>query len=296
MSELPSPDVFLASAVQFLVEGGENDAATLLLSCSIQLAIEQRENFNGEEWEVVNIGVFGPRAAYDGIRDTWSDTGKAIRAAFEAVLPWDKQSFEVIPRAQLVEADSGWRQELQKVIQGTGVDNQGVPIEGSDIQVWHGLRFRSKTEIKIAQALQGRAVLFFPNCRARLRMEDGFGNREPDFLVCQEGKWGILQVDGEPWHGGHTRAREQNDDRLFHAYGVRVVQHYSANECWNNTNRVIDEFLQFLGMVHFAPGNMVTVRAMRIGNSRLTQLWKPLRPCLNCHQVSEPCQFLRTNG
>ncbi len=36
------------------------------------------------------------------------------------------------------------------------------------------------------------------------------------------------------------------------------------------------------GMVHFAPGNMVTVRAMRIGNSRLTQLWKPLRPCLNC--------------
>ncbi len=43
------------------------------------------------------------------------------------------------------------------------------------------------------------------------------------------------------------------------------------------------------GMVHFAPGNMVTVRAMRIGNSRLTQLWKPLRPCLNCHQVSEPC-------
>jgi len=47
-----------------------------------------------------------------------------------------------------------------------------------------------------------------------------------------------------------------------------------------------------IGMVHFAPGNMVTVRAMRIGNSRLTQLWKPLRPCLNCHQVSEPCPII----
>jgi hypothetical protein len=50
------------------------------------------------------------------------------------------------------------------------------------------------------------AVQFLVEGGCRMRLEDGFTIREPGFLVCQDGKWGILQVDGEPWHGGHTRA------------------------------------------------------------------------------------------
>lgn len=243
MSELPSSDMFVASAVQFLVEGNENDAATILLSCSAQL-------FPGEHYDLgrqaVDIVLYGSRAIHD-VLDSWDNPiGKAIRVALNAAIPWDMYPDTIIPRAQRVEIDNDWRQELQKVIKGTGVDNQGVPIAGSDLQLWHGLRFRSKTEIKIAQTLQGRGALFFPNCRSRIRVEDGYVLREPDFLVCQEGKWGILQVDGEPWHGGHTRAKEQKDDLSFHKYGIKVVLHFSANECWNSTDSVVDEFLQLL--------------------------------------------------
>lgn len=246
MSDLPSPDVFLASAIQFLVEGGENDAAALLLSCTVELSIQIQNDSWGEDYEEVSVGVFGPRAAYDGIEESGSDIGGAIRKAFEAMLPLGVYSCRVNARAQRIEIDGSWREELKKVVRGTGVSNQGVPIEGRDIQLWHGLRFRSRTEVKIAESLQGRGILFFPNCRCRIVQDDGYIVREPDFLICQEGKWGILQVDGEPYHGGHTRAKEQKDDRLFHRFGVAVIQHVSAHECWTNTNSVVDEFLRLL--------------------------------------------------
>jgi len=246
--ELPPPDVFLASAVQFLVEGGENEAATVLLACSkIDLALQNGTYWtNGKDLQAVSIELVGPRAVVDALQDERKPLAMDIRRALDALMPSDKCIASLTARAQYVSIDDGWREELQKVIEGTGVSNQGTPIEGKAVELWHGLRFRSKTERRIAQVLQTRNALFFPNCRARLKLDDGFGTREPDFLVCQEGQWGILQVDGEPYHGGHTRAKEQNDDRLFQAYGLIVVQHYSANDCWNNTDHVVDQFLRLL--------------------------------------------------
>ncbi len=247
MSELPSADVFLASAVQFLVEGNETEAAAILLSCSVELVpLDQYDYWDNVSSQGVNIIVFGPRAAYNTLDAPGNPPGNTIREAFRAAMPWDKYINDVIPRAQPGPFDQSWRRELEKVIKGKGVNNQAVPIEGSEIQLWHGLRFRSKVEVKIAQSLQGRGVLYFPNCLCRIRQEDGFGLKEPDFLVCQEGKWGILEVDGEPWHGGHTRAKEQKKDISFHRYGIKVVLHFSASECWSNPDAVVDEFLQLL--------------------------------------------------
>lgn len=250
MSTLPPPDAFLASAVQYLVEGSENDAAAILLGCTIEL--EPRgtwDYFGGKGREAVDVEIAGPRMVVDALADWDNSIGKSIQRAISALMPSDKYANSVVAWAQYIEIDGNWRQELQKMIKGNDGLNQGMPIEGSEIQVWHGLRFRSKTEVKIAQTLQGRNVLFFPNCRARLRIEDGFGSREPDFLVCQEGKWGILQVDGEPWHSGYTRAKEQRDDLSFQKYGIKVVLHFSANRCWENTDGVVDEFLDLLDRI-----------------------------------------------
>jgi len=58
-----------------------------------------------------------------------------------------------------------------------------------------GLRFRSKSEIKIYDELKKRHVLFFANATAVLGGKNT--KREPDFLICQNGKWGILEVIGE---------------------------------------------------------------------------------------------------
>ncbi len=62
---------------------------------------------------------------------------------------------------------------------------------------WNGWQFRSQAEVKIAEALDRAGVLFFPKATARLTTPEGRTNQSPHFLVCSEGKLGILVVDGE---------------------------------------------------------------------------------------------------
>jgi uncharacterized protein YjbI with pentapeptide repeats len=122
------------------------------------------------------------------------------------------------------------------------VSNQGVkaPYE------WNNFYFRSKTEIKIAEALDRAGVLFYPNCKARLNAPEGRNGRESDFLVFHTGKWGILEVDGEPWHPPSRTVHDHERDRLFKAHGIRIVEHYDATRCWNQPDKVVEEFLKIL--------------------------------------------------
>lgn len=73
-------------------------------------------------------------------------------------------------------------------------------VEAVSARIWNNLRFRSESEVRIAQALDRAGVLFLPNCKARLGSPEGRRNRESDFMICYEGKWGILEMDGEPFH------------------------------------------------------------------------------------------------
>lgn len=120
--------------------------------------------------------------------------------------------------------------------------NQGVGAK----YTWEKLRFRSNEEIEIASALDSRGVLFYPNCKARLKTSTGQENKETDFLVFYQGKWGILEVDGEPWHPPTRTVHDHERDRLFKVHGIRVVEHYDANRCWNEPDRVVQEFLEIL--------------------------------------------------
>ncbi|HYW18836.1 MAG TPA: pentapeptide repeat-containing protein [Nodularia sp. (in: cyanobacteria)] len=87
----------------------------------------------------------------------------------------------------------------------TNINNQGVQFySNSTIHTWENLRFRSKTEIKIAEALDRTGVLFVPNSLARLNTAKGRENKEADFLICYNGKWGVLEVDG-PFHTAERR-------------------------------------------------------------------------------------------
>lgn len=87
----PSEDsVVLASAARFLVDGGEEDAASVLLSCSFSLEFWR----SGDTWYVgdeihdaLHVKLIGPRAAYEILNDSSHPTTQAIRRALEAVLP-----------------------------------------------------------------------------------------------------------------------------------------------------------------------------------------------------------------
>jgi len=95
------------------------------------------------------------------------------------------------------------------------------------VLAWNNLRFRSASEVRIAEALERAQVLFLPNCMARLgcsRRE----NRETDFLICHPGKWGILEVDGPLSHPPPRKVDDDDRARLFKAHGIRLVEHFDA--------------------------------------------------------------------
>jgi hypothetical protein len=114
------------------------------------------------------------------------------------------------------------------------------------------LRFRSRGEVAIYDELKRRNVLFFPNPAAVLgttQAEWGkkVEKREPDFLICYKGKWGILEINGDDFHTGIVQTAKDHDRaRLFNHYGVFFIQAYPLERCKKQASDVVDEFLQLL--------------------------------------------------
>ena len=135
---------------------------------------------------------------------------------------------------------------LSKTSQNDNINNQGVQFySNSTIHTWENLRFRSKTEIKIAEALDRTGVLFVPNSLARLTTAKGRENKEADFLICYNGKWGVLEVDG-PFHTAERRVEEQERERIFKKNGIKVVERFDAERCYNNPDEVVQEFFKMI--------------------------------------------------
>ncbi|OUL25440.1 hypothetical protein BV378_15320 [Nostoc sp. RF31YmG] len=118
---------------------------------------------------------------------------------------------------------------------------------------WEEIQFRSIPELKIAQALDQAQVLFLPNCLVRLNGSIKIQSRvskEPDFLVCYQGKWGILEVDGH-YHTPERRVEEQERERLFRHHGIRVIERFDASRCDKYPQEVVKEFLQIIESMHY---------------------------------------------
>jgi len=123
-------------------------------------------------------------------------------------------------------------------------DNQTGLIE------WGGMCFRSKTEVKIAQALYNKQVLFFANTRGQVSCKNSPvsnsllpGRIEVDFLVFYQGKCMILEVDGLHHQEASQTVRDYARDRVLLREGIPTAR-FTANECSNRTEDVIVEFLQ----------------------------------------------------
>lgn len=243
MSNQFDSDRLLASAARFLIDGGEDDAASVLLSCSLDVYGSGDHWMDGDrQLSAVGVNLSGPRVAYDILKDGSNPITEAIRRALEAVLPSDTYWRHIDVQAELLDIDPGWRTELLEIARGKGVSNQAVQRPKV---VWNNLNFRSHSELRIAQALDRFGVLFLPNCKARLGVKPR-QNREPDFLICHNGKWGILEVDGEDFHPPSRTAQDHERDRLFQSHGILVVQHFAADECFENADGVVKKFLDIL--------------------------------------------------
>lgn len=243
----PSDEQVLASAAQFLIEGGEEDAASVILACS--LALETiGGGFSGNEYvHSVRVNLRGPRSAFDMLNNREHPVTKAILEAVQAVLPDTVYVEYVSAHAALVTLDPDWQRELLQIARGKGIHNQVADVTTTRVRVWNGLRFRSESEVRIAQALDRASVLFLPNCKARVTDDTGVRlNREPDFLVCIDGKWGIIEVDGELFHPPSRTVHDHERDGLFKQQGVSVVEHFDATDCFNRPDDVVRTFLALL--------------------------------------------------
>ena len=106
------------------------------------------------------------------------------------------------------------------------------------------MKFGSISEVRIAQALASRGVLFFPLPLA-VRGETGasyMDRREPDFLVCHDGVWGILEVAFHP----DRYEKDADKDVWFKTSGIVHIQNYPAEHCFNHPSEVVDAFLHLL--------------------------------------------------
>jgi uncharacterized protein YjbI with pentapeptide repeats len=170
-----------------------------------------------------------------------SFNGADLRGAELDDLATDSASFDG--------ADLRGTYKVTKTDKATGYHNQGLPFGlRKRLDTWKGLRFRSKTEIIIAEALDRAGVLFLPNCLARLNHPsepEGRGNKEADFLICHQGKWGVIEVDG-PHHTPDRRVEEQERERLFRQHGIRVVERFDAARCYEQPDEVVKQFLQII--------------------------------------------------
>jgi Protein of unknown function (DUF559) len=108
---------------------------------------------------------------------------------------------------------------------------------------WKGMIFRSKSEIKIAKTLDHRGIFFIPPVHVRMNAAKATRqSRELDFVICHQGKWGVLEVDG-PYHNAQNDAER---DRLLRTHGIANIQRFNSKRCYSSPNTVIDEFLRRL--------------------------------------------------
>lgn len=242
MSKHSDSDRLIASAAKYLIDGGDNDAAAILLACTIE-AIKRGEG-GFEEDEPVSVYLRGPRAANDVLNNWNHPLHQSLRGALAAIIPHDTYLASISIRTDIVELDPEWKDELEGIARGKTVNNN----QGR--HSWRNLHFASVSEMKVAHALDDAGVLFFPNSKARLNGPEGRENRIPDFLVCKEGKWGILEVDGEEWHPASRAVHDHARDRHFQKHGIRVVQHFDATDCFATPKKVVSDFLSVLDQAY----------------------------------------------
>jgi hypothetical protein len=239
---------FMYNLARFLVDSDQPDAVRLLRLCSVE-ASEETDEWNNT---VLRLVFVGPRRAYNVLRNN-NDSGaewdlyKAIRTAVNAVLPKPFDCAEIDARIRLVDPPAGrWQDTTADLLAGGPVDNQAVGFDQTQ-RSYEGLGFRSESEVRIAQALDRMRAMYLPNCRGRVGSHpEARHSIEADFIVFLNGKWGVLEVDGEPFHAPERSAHEHDRDRTFKRHGAAVVERFDAKRCYNEPDRVVAEFLTLL--------------------------------------------------
>ena len=239
----------LARAVNYLMEGGERREAMLLAECRLGLETAGDDLLGLIHEDRVVMRLRATRSTYDVLRVTETHRARHV-TRIEAALTIAAEAFGIAVGSVQVSliaerAPDDWRDRIRTALSVRG----GEERTSEDPFRWNGFALKSPGELAIAEELDRRGVLFFPNALCRLSAGDDRSNREVDFLVCHEGRWGVLEVDGVRSHRGRAVV-DSKRDRLFTLHGVRAVERFPHKECVEAPAKKVDEFLAVLGARH----------------------------------------------
>jgi hypothetical protein len=168
--------------VQFLLDHDYREAAAI----AVESAIE--ESYAGS-YDPIELRIWLPTSAY-GIVNTNEHLKKAMEKALRVVSqghitdqngnPVDVPITFIV---NLMQVEEGWQDVIRRLIVQSQDPNQGAITEkafsgkGKQPYLYNEMKFGSKSEIRIAQELEARGVLFFP---LPLAVRAETGNRYQD--------------------------------------------------------------------------------------------------------------------
>jgi hypothetical protein len=231
---VPDERAFLHTVQVYLEGRGQTDIAALLDGAAC--GISPSASYSGNRWGALATTVMfyvpGER-----LRSFSGKVRRTLWLAADAVIPknagFDVEGIDVAPFLEKPP-------EIDPLPLNAGSLGSRAAVEHD------GLRFRSRAEIHVYDALKRRDVLFFPNAAAVLGGRAEEDKKEPDFLVCRNGRWGVLEVMGETYHPSATAIRDHDRARLFKDYGLVVIEFYDALRCSSQPEVVVDDFLRRL--------------------------------------------------
>lgn len=237
--------------VQLLVDSGYSEIAAI----AIESEIEPIMDFDFNESWLVGFVISIPSAAYALVNQDEQMKKVIQRSILSTVRGHYGQSVQedqlkFIYRVKLLDIEEGWVNIIKNLIANGQNPNQATITEkiftrdNKQPYSYNEMKFASKSEIRIAQELENRNILFFPlplAVRAETR-ELYKDHREPDFLICNDGVWGILEVSYHP----DRYEKDKEKDAWFKKSGILCVEHHTAERCFNEPSKVVDEFLSIL--------------------------------------------------
>ncbi|MFC4454108.1 hypothetical protein [Deinococcus sonorensis] len=248
-------DSFKHTLVSLLLQQNGQTLAGILVDSTFTF---ETDGNNHEQIIVIEVPVayfsyFGDGPDFPFAATTRDALGEI---AFGHLTDWNGAFYRpgVLFRVQLETPDPAWQEKVKAVLAEGGVTNQAFVTDlmfsratpKREVITYNELKFASRTEVRIAQELERRGVLFFPlaiavKAKTGILHED---HREVDFLVCQNGVFGILEISGPAHTGRYEKDAEKAN--WFREEGILCVQHYTAENAWDNTTAVIDNFLGIL--------------------------------------------------
>lgn len=238
-------ETVLFNTCELLAARGENEAAGLLAALNFRLVLA---SYDDDRYDYSALSTYAPLGLYEDLGKA-AQEGELANTFFEVASTVSEIIASTQPKVGFVVCDldrhlppQDWRADLASTIAVLKSNQALFTFPDSPKMIHEGLSFRSKTEIRVYNALVKKELLVFPLPVAVMGKSRQY--KEPDFVVCYKGKTGILEIHGDKWHPPETAAREHERRREFAHLGISIFEIYDASRCWDNPDGVVDDFLR----------------------------------------------------